>query len=61
MEAVVHFLDKEKWLELGVIIFSQYYDTAKWLADLLAARYGRSGRPCTQVRVGVACTSVATA
>ncbi|MFA5731631.1 MAG: phospholipase D-like domain-containing anti-phage protein [Acidithiobacillus sp.] len=39
MEAVIHFLDKEKWLELGVIIFSQYYDTAKWLADALAARY----------------------
>lgn len=39
MEAVVHFLDKEKWLALGVIIFSQYYDTAKWLADSLAARY----------------------
>lgn len=39
MEAVVHFLDKEKWLDLGVIIFSQYYDTAKWLADSLATRY----------------------
>lgn len=39
MEAVVHFLGKEKWLGLGVIIFSQYYDTAKWLADSLAARY----------------------
>ncbi len=39
MEAVVHFLNKEKWLELGVIIFSQYYDTAKWLVDSLAARY----------------------
>ncbi|MFZ5538001.1 MAG: phospholipase D-like domain-containing anti-phage protein [Pseudomonadota bacterium] len=39
MEAVIHFLDKERWLELGVIIFSQYYDTAKWLADELAARY----------------------
>jgi superfamily II DNA or RNA helicase len=39
MEAVIHFLDKEKWLDLGVIIFSQYYDTAKWLADELAARY----------------------
>lgn len=39
MEAVVHFLDKEQWRELGVIIFSQYYDTAKWLADALAARY----------------------
>lgn len=39
MEATVHFLDKEKWLGLGVIIFSQYYDTAKLLADSLAARY----------------------
>ena len=39
MEAVVHFLGKEKWLDLGVIIFSQYYDTAGWLAESLAARY----------------------
>jgi SNF2 family DNA or RNA helicase len=39
MESVVYFLDKEKWLSLGVIIFSQYYDTAKWMADSLAARY----------------------
>jgi SNF2 family DNA or RNA helicase len=39
MEAVIHFLDKEKWLDFGVIIFSQYYDTAKWLADSLAVRY----------------------
>lgn len=39
MEAVVHFLDKENWLDLGVIIFSQYYDTAQWLADALATRY----------------------
>lgn len=39
MEAVVNFLGKEKWLGLGVIIFSQYYDTAKWLAESLAARY----------------------
>jgi len=39
MEAVIHFLDKEKWRDLGVIIFSQYYDTAKWLADELARRY----------------------
>lgn len=39
MEAVVHFLDKEGWLDLGVIIFSQYYDTASWVASALAARY----------------------
>ncbi|WP_419585277.1 SNF2-related protein, partial [Thiolapillus sp.] len=25
MQAVVHYLDKEKWREYGVIIFSQYY------------------------------------
>lgn len=39
MEAVVHYLEKERWLDLGVIIFSQYYDTAKWAAEALAARY----------------------
>ncbi|TAL91803.1 MAG: helicase [Candidimonas sp.] len=39
MEAIVYFLEREKWLDWGVIIFSQYYDTAKWVADSLAARY----------------------
>lgn len=39
LHAVIHYLEREKWLELGVIIFSQYYDTAKWVADELAARY----------------------
>jgi superfamily II DNA/RNA helicase len=39
LDAVVHYLEKEKWLELGVIIFSQYYDTAKWVAEALAKRY----------------------
>jgi len=39
MQAVIHYLEKEKWREYGVIIFSQYYDTAKWIADSLAARY----------------------
>ena len=39
--AVIHYLDGEKWLEHGVIIFSQYYDTAKWMADALADRYPR--------------------
>jgi superfamily II DNA/RNA helicase len=32
-------LEQEKWLELGVILFSQYYDTAQWMAEALAARY----------------------
>ncbi|QXP83435.1 phospholipase D-like domain-containing anti-phage protein [Methylococcus sp. Mc7] len=39
MQAVIHYLSQERWLELGVIIFSQYFDTAKWVADDLAARY----------------------
>lgn len=39
LNAVVQYLEREKWLELGVIIFSQYYDTAKWVADSLAERY----------------------
>jgi len=39
LQAIIHYLEKEKWLEHGVIIFSQYYDTAKWVADSLAERY----------------------
>ena len=39
LNAVIHYLEKEKWLKFGVIIFSQYYDTAKWVADSLAERY----------------------
>lgn len=39
LDAVIHYLEREMWLELGVIIFSQYYDTAKWVADELAGRY----------------------
>jgi hypothetical protein len=39
LSAVIHYLEREKWLDHGVIIFSQYYDTAKWMADALAARY----------------------
>ncbi|MDF4850026.1 C-terminal helicase domain-containing protein, partial [Vibrio parahaemolyticus] len=39
LRAVVHYLELEGWLKHGVIIFSQYYDTAKWVADSLAERY----------------------
>lgn len=39
LNAIIHYLEKEQWLKFGVIIFSQYYDTAKWIADSLAARY----------------------
>ncbi len=39
LRAVIHYLEQEKWLEHGVIVFSQYYDTAQWIADALADRY----------------------
>ena len=41
-DAVIHFLDKENWLKHGVIIFSRYFDTAKWIADSLAKHYSGS-------------------
>lgn len=38
-DAVCHYLLGEPgWLELGCIIFSQYYDTAAWIAESLSAR-----------------------
>jgi SNF2 family DNA or RNA helicase len=39
LRAIIHYLEQEKWLDHGIIIFSQYYDTARWVADSLAARY----------------------
>ena len=39
LNVVMHYLEGEKWLDHGVIIFSQYFDTAKWMGDALAARY----------------------
>ncbi|MDX8396657.1 MAG: phospholipase D-like domain-containing anti-phage protein [Mariprofundaceae bacterium] len=39
LKAIIHYLEEEKWRDHGVIIFSQYYDTAKWVADALAERY----------------------
>ena len=39
LNAILHYLQHENWLDLGVVIFSQYYDTAKWVADALAASY----------------------
>lgn len=37
-EAVVHYLLERDWLTLGCIIFSQYYDTAAWVAQNLALK-----------------------
>lgn len=39
LNAIIHYLEMEKWMDHGVIIFSQYYDTARWVADSLAERY----------------------
>jgi superfamily II DNA or RNA helicase len=38
LDAVVYFLLDKGWLEHGSIVFSQYYDTALWIAQDLAAR-----------------------
>jgi len=37
LAAIRYYLHDEGWLALGCIIFSQYYDTARWVADALAA------------------------
>ncbi|MFZ9738608.1 MAG: phospholipase D-like domain-containing anti-phage protein [Prochlorotrichaceae cyanobacterium] len=39
LKAVKHYLLQEKWLEHGCIIFSQYYDTAEWVAEKIAALF----------------------
>lgn len=38
LEAVLHFLIQKKWLEVGTIVFSQYYDTAFWVAESLTEK-----------------------
>lgn len=37
--AILHYLDHEGWLALGCIIFSQYYDTARWVGELISATH----------------------
>ncbi len=37
LQAIRYYLNEEGWLDLGCIIFSQYHDTARWVADSLAA------------------------
>jgi hypothetical protein len=34
LRAIIHYLEGEQWLDHGVIIFSQYYDTARWVAEV---------------------------
>lgn len=38
LDAVLHFLLEKGWLELGCITFSQYYDTAHWVAQSLTQK-----------------------
>ena len=33
---VLHYLRERHWLELGCIVFSQFFDTAEWIAQRLA-------------------------
>lgn len=39
LRAIRYFLKDEGWIGLGCIIFSQYHDTARWVADSLAAEF----------------------
>ena len=36
IRAIRHYLTEENWIQHGCIIFSQYYDTAAWVAQNLA-------------------------
>lgn len=38
-EKTVELLRDNKWLDKGVIIFSQYYDTARWVAEKLSREF----------------------
>ncbi|WP_010510753.1 phospholipase D-like domain-containing anti-phage protein [Komagataeibacter europaeus] len=38
-QAVLHYLDQKEWLDLGCIIFSQYYDTARWIGELISVTH----------------------
>jgi len=39
LKAVKHYLAQENWVQHGCIIFSQYYDTAAWVAENLASLF----------------------
>ncbi len=38
LDAVLYFLRERRWLDHGCIIFSQYFDTAYWVAESLTVR-----------------------
>eukprot|EP01037_Dinobryon_pediforme_P017817 gene17817-18044_t len=37
LDAVLHYLSERRWLDLGCIVFSQYFDTVKWIAEHLTS------------------------
>ncbi len=39
LKAVLTYFEREGWMEYGCIVFSQYYDTAEWIAERLAERF----------------------
>ena len=36
---MLHYLKNQEWLELGCIVFSQYYDTIRWIGKLISETY----------------------
>ncbi len=38
LDAVLFYLLDRRWLEMGCIVFSQYYDTVNWIGERLTAR-----------------------
>ncbi|ABE37252.1 helicase-like protein [Rhodopseudomonas palustris BisB5] len=41
LDAVLYFLEDKGWLEKGCIIFSQYFDTTRWIGETLTGRLPR--------------------
>ena len=39
LDAVIYFLLDRGWLDLGCIVFSQYYDTTRWIGEKLSERF----------------------
>jgi superfamily II DNA or RNA helicase len=38
LDAVLYYLNERGWLDLGCIVFSQFYDTARWIGERLTNR-----------------------
>ena len=53
LDAVLHFLNDRKWLDLGCIIFSQYFDTASWRVDGLYGPMTRNAVERLQIKLGL--------